>query len=179
MIGNKIVLSGLAGSGKSTVGKLIANELSYEFVSMGEFTRKYASENFNMNINQFQDYCASNPLMDELLDEQFISFCNSKHNLIIDYRLGFHLLSNVYSVLLLVSDQEASKRINQSGRQYEDHDSIKIRNEQMLRRFQTKYNVNFIDPSNYHLNLITDKLSPNEISKIIINNHKSSKQKSL
>lgn len=173
MTGNNIVLSGLAGSGKSTIGKIISQKLGFEFVSMGDYSRKYALENFSMNINEFQLYCAKTPGVDELLDETFIQYCNSKENLVIDYRLGFHLLSNVFTVLLTVSDLEAAKRISNSGRQHEDAITIKNRNVQMIRRFQDKYEVNFIDPHNYQMLVNTDGLSPEEISEIIINKYKS------
>jgi len=179
MTGNNIVLSGLAGSGKSTIGKIISQKLGFEFVSMGDYARKYALENFSMNINEFQLYCDKTPGVDELLDETFIQYCNSKVNLVIDYRLGFYLLSNVFTVLLTVSDLEAAKRINYSGRQHEDAITIKNRNAQMIQRFQNKYNVNFIDPHNYQMLVNTEGLSPEEISEIIINNYKSTKQRSL
>lgn len=35
----RISISGLAGSGKSTVGKLLSEKLNYEFVSVGNYSR--------------------------------------------------------------------------------------------------------------------------------------------
>jgi radical S-adenosyl methionine domain-containing protein 2 len=172
MTGNNIVLSGLAGSGKSTIGKIISQKLGFEFISMGEYARKYAFENFRMNINEFQLYCSKTPGEDELLDKTFIQYCNSKENLVIDYRLGFHLLSNVFTILLTVSELEAAMRISYSGRQHEDAITIKYRNVQMVQRFQNKYKVNFNDPYNYEMVVNTDGLSPEEISEVIINNYK-------
>ena len=39
-----ITISGKAGSGKSTVGRIVAQELNYEHYSMGDLQRLYAKE---------------------------------------------------------------------------------------------------------------------------------------
>ena len=39
---HKITISGLAGSGKSTVGRLLASKLNVPFISMGNTTRAFA-----------------------------------------------------------------------------------------------------------------------------------------
>ena len=49
----KITLSGFAGTGKSTVGKMIQEKLNFEFISIGNYTRNYAKETYGMTINEF------------------------------------------------------------------------------------------------------------------------------
>ncbi len=51
----RITLSGLAGSGKSTVGKQLAKALKLDFHSIGEISRNKAKEK-NMSISEFQNY---------------------------------------------------------------------------------------------------------------------------
>lgn len=51
-----LILSGNAGSGKTSVGRLLAKSLCYEKVSMGNFSRNHARVHHGMDINQFQDY---------------------------------------------------------------------------------------------------------------------------
>jgi|GEM_PF-1428927 ATP-dependent DNA helicase RecG len=55
----KIVLTGNAGSGKSTVGKMLAERLGVDFLSIGDICRKKAVS-LGMDINQFQEYLKSN-----------------------------------------------------------------------------------------------------------------------
>ena len=171
---NKISISGLAGSGKSSVGKLLAQKLNYEFVSIGNYSRHLALEKFDMNISQFQDYCRSNPEMDKKIDEYFINNCKSKSNLIIDYRLAFHFLNNCFHIFLNVSENTAIKRIIQSNDRgleldgsRDIHQQIKTRNEKMRLRFEEIYNVDFTNHKNYQFVVNTDELSLEEVVELI------------
>ena len=174
---NKISLSGLAGSGKSSVGKLLAKKLNYEFVSVGNYSRQLAVDKFGMSINQFQDYCKNNPEMDKKIDQYFNYNCESKSNLIIDYRLAFHFLNDCFHVFLTVSDDIAIKRITQSNdRELElngssdIHQQIKTRNENMRLRFEEIYNVDFTNHKNYKLIINTDNRSLEEVAQLIYKN---------
>ena len=55
-IPSKITISGEVASGKSTIGKLLAEKLSYSFASIGNQTRAYAQEN-GKSIIEFQRDC--------------------------------------------------------------------------------------------------------------------------
>ena len=39
---DKIILSGFAGSGKTSIGTLIQEHLNYEFISVGNYVREIA-----------------------------------------------------------------------------------------------------------------------------------------
>jgi len=169
----KITLSGFAGTGKSTVGKLIEDQLKFEFKSVGNYARAFAKETYGMTINQFQEHCNSHPELDHLIDEKFKIECNSKDNIVIDYRLGFHFVKNAFNVLLKVSDQKASERISLGNRVDEVTSpvAIKLRNEAMKTRFLEQYNVDFTDVTNYDLIINTDELTPKQVSQQIIKHY--------
>jgi predicted cytidylate kinase len=170
MIKNKITLSGFAGTGKSTVVKILAKRLSCDFVSVGDFSRKYAQEHFGLSINEFQEKCKKEPELDDLIDEKFKQFCNEKDIIVADYRLGFHFIKNAFHVLLKVSDEVAVSRIQKANREKEDIsiDSIKKRNQEMKQRFLDKYGIDFTNEDNYDLVIDTDALSPEDVADIII-----------
>ena len=48
---NRITLSGFAGSGKSALGKKLAKNLKWDFISIGIFTREFANSKHSLNIN--------------------------------------------------------------------------------------------------------------------------------
>ena len=112
----KITLSGFAGSGKSTIGKNLQEALHFEFISVGNFSRKLAKEEYGMTINEFQQQCKDNPALDAEIDQKFQASCNSRDRLIIDYRLGFKFVQNAFHVLLKVSDAVAANRIQTANR---------------------------------------------------------------
>lgn len=167
---SKITLSGFAGSGKSTIGKNIQEVLNFEFISVGDFSRKLAKEEYGMTINAFQQKCIEEPELDAEIDQKFQNECNSKENLVIDYRLGFRFIKHAFHVLLKVSDKVASNRI-QAANRIDETVSIKAinsRNENMRARFSSTYQIDFMDETNYHLVIDTNDLSPDEITNLII-----------
>jgi len=168
---DKITLSGFAGSGKSTVGKLIADKINFKFVSVGDFSREFAMKEFKMSINEFQDKCKTDSSFDNLIDEKFRTYCNNNSNLIIDYRLGFRFVESALHVFLKVSDEEAFNRISKAKRSGEEvtPEAIVKRNLDMKNRFVEIYGVDFTDQSNYHLVIDVNKLYPPQIAEVIIN----------
>ncbi len=166
----KITLSGFAGTGKSTVGKIIQHRLNFQFISVGNYSREFALKEYGMTINEFQKKCIDEPELDSLIDEKFKKECNSKENIVIDYRLGFHFIDNAFHVLLKVSDEKASKRIGLDNRNNEatSAEAIKYRNKVMKTRFQKNYNIDFTNKNNYALVIDTNDLTPNEVADLII-----------
>jgi predicted cytidylate kinase len=177
-----ISLSGLAGSGKSTVGKMLASKLNYAFMSIGNYTREYAKETLNMDINAFQNYCKENPKTDFYIDKAFSETTNSMSHCIIDYRLAYKFIHNCFHVFLLVSEKEAVKRISAANRKdefannsfSEIEKTLNKRNELMRNRFIENYNTDFTDVSNYDLLVNTEEFeTTQEIVEFIIKNLKS------
>ena len=174
MNNKRITLSGFAGAGKSTIGKILAKELGFEFISIGNFSRTFAKEKYNMEINDFQDLCKKDKILDKQIDEKFQLECNSKNKIVADYRLGFHFVENAFHVFLKISDQIAFERIQNADRKEENTtaEGIRRRNEEMKNRFIDKYGIDFTDERNFDLVINTDEQTPEEIVKLIINHFK-------
>lgn len=176
---NKITLSGFAGSGKSTTGEMIGKKLDYEFISVGNYTRTFAKEYYNLTINEFQEKCKKQPELDFQIDEKFRTICNSKKHIVIDYRLGFKFVDNAFHVLLKVSDEMAATRINLAMRENEltSPEGINNRNSMMRLRFLETYDVDFTNERNYDLVISTDHLNPIQVATTIINAYQNYKSK--
>lgn len=171
---NRITLSGLAGTGKSTVGKLLAEKLNYTFISIGNYSREYALTEYGLTINEFQLLCKKDKSIDQKLDKKFGEDCNHQNNIVVDYRLGFHFVKNAFNVLLKVSDEIAIQRIQAADRKHETIDiaSINARNHEMRQRFIDFYHLDFTDERNFHLVVDTDTLAPEEIANLLIDKFK-------
>ena len=139
---NKITLSGEVASGKSTIGRLLAENLDYKFVSIGNRTREFA-ERKGLDIVQFQKECLSDPRIDKLIDKQFSEECNANENLIIDYRLAFKFISNSYNIFLKISEANATDRLRKANRQNETYLTIRERNDTFKNQFQNSYGVDY------------------------------------
>jgi predicted cytidylate kinase len=179
MIGNniKITLSGSVGSGKSTIGKLLSENLGVEFISVGNLSRNKA-ELMGMDIDQFQIYLKKHPEMDKEMDDYIAEEMSRKDNFILDYRLGFHFIKDSFNVLLKVSPELALKRISSRLSTNEFYDGLTFeekivkltgRNINMQTRFLELYGVDFLNEKNYNLVLETDEYEPPEIISKIIN----------
>ena len=173
----KITLSGLAGSGKSTIGKLLAKKMGWQFISIGNYSRGYAKEKFNLGINEFQAYCKEHPEEDQMIDKHFASKINSSKGTIVDYRLGHKFIKDALHVYLDVSEDEAVKRLLNAKRvkEFKEQDEEFIRREMnkrnnaMQKRFMDIYQTDFTDINNYDLIINTDKYPEfDDIANLII-----------
>jgi len=167
---SKITISGYAGTGKSTVGKMLADRLGYGFLSVGNFAREFAEMEFGMSINEFQAKCKEEPVLDDIVNHKFRDMCNSGEKIVADFRLGFHFVRNSINILFVLSEEEAFKRLAGADRKMEqtDFESMRTRNENMRRRFIEKYGVDFADENNYDLVVDTGQKTQNEVVERIL-----------
>jgi cytidylate kinase/molybdenum cofactor biosynthesis enzyme MoaA len=164
----KLTLSGCVASGKTTIGKLLAKELQYNFISIGNRTREIAEEK-GMTIVEFQKYCLANPEMDIQLDQEFSTECNRSESLVIDYRLGFKFIKNAYHIFLKISEATAVERLKKANRAKESYATINERNESFKSQFINSYGVDYTMPKNYDLIFDVETFqSPEEIIEHIL-----------
>jgi len=165
----KITLSGKVASGKSSVGKLLAEKLNYQFYSIGNKTREYA-KNKGLTIVEFQKECLKDSNIDKLIDTQFTDECNQQENLVVDYRLGFNFIKNAFHIYLNITNDQANKRLLAANRANESHFTIKERNETFKNQFQNAYQLDYTNTKHYNLTIEVSKFkTPEEIADFIIN----------
>lgn len=168
----KITLSGEVASGKSTVGKLLAEQLGYEFISIGNKTRERA-EKEGLTIVEFQQKCRENPILDQELDDEFSAYCNSGENLVIDYRMGFHFVKDAFHIFLKICEEDAIKRMIKAQRANETYLTVKERNISFKSQFENTYGIDYTEESHYDLIVKADHSETAEKTvKHILNNLK-------
>lgn len=153
---HKITLSGCVGSGKTTIGRLLAERLKWNFTSIGNRTRAFA-ESKGMRIVEFQAHCLDHPELDKQLDAEFSGECNSADRLVIDYRLGFKFIADAYHIFLKISEATAEERLKAANRATESFKTVKERNDSFHKQFVNAYGVDYTEEKHYDLVVDVEK----------------------
>jgi len=181
----RITISGKAGSGKSTVAKLLSEKLKLKHYSIGDLMRAMAIEK-GMALLELNKLAERDKSIDFELDNKLKELGKKKDNFVVDGRLtAFFIPKAEVRVFLRTNDKVRAGRILKDKRHQEKGKSIKEvvvnigkREESEKKRYQKYYGVNYLDKNLYNLMIDTTKLSPDEVVGKIIKFVKS-KQKSL
>lgn len=166
---SKITISGEVASGKTTVGRELAEQLNYDFISLGEIIRERAALE-SLSIVDFQKKCQVTCEMDKEIDRAFASRCNAGANLIIDYRMGFLFVSDAYHVFLKISEEFAIERLKIANRKNETYQTVRERNNSFKNQFLSAYNTDYTASSNFDLVINIDQtITVKQIVQTIIN----------
>jgi cytidylate kinase len=164
-----ITISGIAGSGKSTVAKLLAQKLNYRHHSIGDFMREIAKER-NLTLLELSKQAETDKTIDQELDKKQIELGKKEDNFVIDSRLGFHFIPNSKKIFLEVDIKEAAKRILNEKRQHEQYrdiedsvEKIKTRISSEDKRYQEYYKIDYHDKQNYDIVIDTTNLDVNGV----------------
>lgn len=169
-----ITISGLPGSGTTTVAKLLAKKLSLKYVNVGEIFRELAEEH-KMGLQFFEKYCEENPEIDIELDKRQEKILR-KGNVVVEGRLSgwiAHLKKiPAFKIWLDCEEKERIRRIieREGGEYKEKKKETKERVESEKRRYKKFYGINLDDKSIYDLVIDTTNIKPEEIVKKILEN---------
>ncbi len=170
-----ITISGHAGSGKSTVAKLLAKKLGFKHYSAGDLRRQLAQER-GLTIEEFNTLGETDPSTDKLADERSTILAKTEDNFILDGRLGWKFIPQSFKIFLDVDPNVAAERSfkdHQAGKRPSEHPlssvkealaELKDRQASDTKRYKKLYNVTYDDPRHYDLVIDT---SNNSIEQIV------------
>lgn len=172
---NKISITGDLGSGKSVVGKILAEKLQIPTLSTGTIQRKIA-ERLGMSTLALNQYTDSHPEIDDEIDSVFKSMNTNPQSYLLDSRLAWFFIPDSFKVYLQVDVRVAAERIvNDKNRKREDYTSIdiavadlKARKESENKRFLRVYGADCSSLKNFDLVINTQGVSPESVAQIII-----------
>lgn len=165
-----ITVSGKPGSGKSTIGKLLAERLDVAHVSAGDFMREIAAER-GMTVLALSEVAEEDPAIDREIDQRSARFGRSEQDLVIDARLAWYFIPDAVKVFLDVSLDVAAERIFEAGRLAERENvdlaatrrNIEERTRSESSRYVEYYDVDYLNLSHYDLVVDTSYLSVEEV----------------
>jgi len=166
-----ITISGVPGSGKTTVGKIIAQKLGMPFYSVGGLRGKMALER-GLTIDELNKLGETDRTTDTQVDDYQKELGAKKDGFVIEGRLSWHFIPHSFKIFLDCAPDEAARRILASRDQRPDEDlpadttSMKRRIEGRLasdqRRYRDIYGLDYRDKSHYDLVLDTTPLKSAE-----------------
>ncbi len=169
----KIALAGDLGSGKSTVGKILAKMFAAECYSTGTIQRQIAEE-MGMTTLELNKYSESHPEIDFKIDDGLRALNDVNKNLIIDSRMAWHFIPAAFAVYLQVEPLLAAKRILADGRMVEKFASVEEamqsilhRRESEVLRYKTLYQVDIQNLKNYDCVIDTSYCTPEAVAERI------------
>jgi cytidylate kinase len=164
-----ISVSGLHGTGKSTIAKLMAERLGILYYSTGQAFRDLANEK-NMSLEEYTNYVENHPDIDKDLDNKVVNMAK-KGNIIIDSQLSGYILKSIadFRIHLTCPLKLRVKRMSERD-QTSFEEKLKetsLREKSELERFKKLYNIDLSDKNliNEFFDLVinTENLSIEEV----------------
>lgn len=172
-----ITISGMPGSGKSTIGRRLAEHLGYHRYDMGGLRRKLAAER-NMTLAEFNALGEKEEFTDRDVDAYVTKLGETEDNFVIESRTAFHFIPKGIHLLLDVDPAEGARRIFQhlqeSGGALRNEDVNLQTAEDVLKsnqgrmasdrkRYAQYYNLDVFNPAHYDLVVDTTYLTEDEV----------------
>lgn len=165
------------GSWKSTISKMIAEELWYEIISIWWLKRKLATE-MGLTILEFDKIWWENPDKAKEFDLKYEDYQKSlplESKVILDSKMSFDCQPDAFKVFMSVSDEEGAKRVFEAQRDDDESKSYEAvlevnnnRHQWQQDTYKKLYGVDIFDESHYTLVIDTTSLSPEEVYTIIM-----------
>ena len=156
-----ITICGQEGSGKGTLGKGLSQRLGYKYYSMGDIRREYALKK-GITLEQLNESRKSDITSDVMVDQYQAKLGQTKDNIIVDSRLGFHFIPHSIKILIVADIAVCAKRawadIQAGLRPSEQYHSVEELEASFRRRFASDkrfylehYGVDHADKSRFDL----------------------------
>ena len=169
-----ITISGHPGSGKSTVGKLLAKKLRYRYYSIGAMRRAMAKER-GLTLQEFNVLGERQAFTDREVDQWQSRLGREKDKLVVEGRTSFHFIPHSVKILFVVDLRSAAKRIMndpahvrrfEASHHYETvKDLVHGLRQRMAsdsRRYRKYYRLDIFDRRHYDLVVNTTRTAPRE-----------------
>jgi CMP/dCMP kinase len=167
-----ITISGLPGTGKTTVAKLLEKRLGLRYVYSGEIFREMAKKH-KMPLEEFGKYCETHQEIDKKLDRYQLGILR-KGNVIVEGRIsGWLAYKNHIPAVKVLLDADINVRVGrilkrEPGELEKRKKEILDREKSEATRYKKYYSIDVRDTSIYDVIINASEKTPEEIMNIII-----------
>jgi cytidylate kinase len=172
-----ITISGRAGSGKSTSGRLLAKRLHTKFYSMGDVRRQMAKD-MGLTIAELNKIAEKDPASDVKVDKYQAKLAKKIKNFVIDSRLGYLFIPKSLKVYLDADVNTRAKRIFNDAKNRKGVETTKSiadakkelisRENSDIKRYEKLYKTNPYNPEHYDLVIDTTDLTIKQTADMIL-----------
>lgn len=167
-----VTISGLPGSGKTTVARLVSQRLGLRHVYAGDIFRRQAAAR-GMSLEEYNHLAEHDQSIDRELDRQME--VEAKHgDAVLEGRLAAFVVERAgveaLRVFLDAAEPVRAERLakREGGRAEEMFARARERESSDARRYQEIYGVDYHDPARYDLVIATDDRTPEEVAEEIV-----------
>ncbi|MBW6451708.1 MAG: cytidylate kinase family protein [DPANN group archaeon] len=165
--GLTITVSGLSGSGKTTVSKFLAEKLNLNYFSPGTIIRDEAKKSNKSLLN----FTLSKHDELQLMVDTKVLLLASKGGCILDGRVTSWVAGSYADIRIFITAPDDERYLRISGRENISIDKSKLltikRDRNDAKTYKNLYNINLFDLSIYTLIVDTTGLKPSECNKIV------------
>ncbi len=164
----RITISGLPGSGTSTVAKVIASKLDYSLISAGEIFRELARKRRH-TLEEFGRIAEQDSEIDLYIDRLQKDRAEKAENAVIEGRLSGWMVKDSFKVFLFADRESRVARIakRENKDTYLAREETINREKDEERRYSKFYGIDVRDWSIYHIILNSGYFDPETIAGII------------
>ena len=170
-----ISIGGKAGSGKTTIAKMLAEKLGWPLYFIGKIRRAKAAE-LNMTLEEYNKYGETHAETDLEVDEYQKQLGLTEDNFVIEGRTSFYFIPHSIKIFFEVDDlagatraygeqQQNSERRKESRAQTIEEvlTKIKERNANDAARYKKYYDLDFLNHGKYDLVVDTSELTTEQV----------------
>jgi CMP/dCMP kinase len=170
----KITISGMPGSGKTSVGKALAEKFGLEFLSIGDLRGKMAMDR-GITIEELNKIGETEAWTDKEADDFQKEYGAAHNNFIVEGRLAFYFIPDSIKIFLDADLRIAAERVWKDPRPDEKkrasaEDEMKAmagRIESDKKRYLKYYGIDPYDQKQFDIAVNTTNISREETSKIL------------
>jgi cytidylate kinase len=169
-----ISISGDPGSGKSTIGRMLAEKLNWPRYYVGELRRKAAADR-GMTLEEYNKLGERDPRTDTEVDRWQEELGKKEDNFIIEGRTSWYFIPQSLKIFLKVDPRIAAERMMgqlAAGKRKKESQKFatvkeimevnKKRVESDKKRYKKYYNINAYDTNNFDIVIDTTEQTKDE-----------------